>query len=64
MNMIKNKAVLRTKFEETLDTFHPTIKLFGNKYFPSQILSRIDPVKYEELFERWIQHHLIINGKL
>lgn len=50
-------------FTESLDEWSNNVKLFGSEYLPSEVLKKIDPIKFREMFLNYIdQEKLIVEG--
>lgn len=47
----------KTKFEEWLDKEYPFICIDGGFHPPSTVYPRVDPVCYEELFDKWLKEN-------
>ena len=54
-----NQADFRIKFDEYLDSTYEQVLVAGNKYPVSLILPRVDPVEYNNLFDKWFKNENI-----
>ena len=41
-------------YAELIDECHPTIKIFGVEYTPSQVLKKLDAIAYKCGFNDWL----------